>query len=255
MSQEPHNQLVLVLRLYRFLLRAYPPAFRQEYGLEMFQVFQTSCRARLQRRGWRGLFVYCLYTFVDLLLTAGQEWWRAWTPQSVLERSRIMVRPVDEFRPFMEAMTAALERQPTYYPIFVTKIEALQSVNTVAACLALEGDLSDPTTLFTLFQHAGDGTPSVSTPRWLARLCEAVRQSQADLAPAPAAEVTGQLVRRIYADPDLFELIAADEVGQQLVDVVESLALDGNVEEIDQMLALMQQLGDNRFCTIEGAMQ
>jgi len=157
-----------------------------------------------------------------------------------------MLRPVDEFRPFLEEMTTALERQPTYYPLFVTKLETLQSVNTVADCLALEGDLTDATTLFTLFQSAGDGTLTATTPRWLARLCEAVRQSQADVAPAPAAEVTSQLIQRIYADPDLFELIAAEEVGQQLVDVVESLALDGNVEEIDQMLALMQQLGDDR---------
>lgn len=244
MIREPHNRLTLALRIYRFLLRAYPPVFRQEYGLEMLQVFQTSCRARLQRQGCWGLFFYCLYTFVDLLITASQEWWRAYTPHPVLERSRIMLRPVDEFRPFLEEMTTALERQPTYYPLFVAKIEALQSVNTVADCLALEGDLTDPATLFTLFQNAGAGTPAIATPRWLARLCEAVRQAQADVPPVPAAEVTGQLIRRIYADPDLFELIAADEVGQQLVDVVECLALDGNVEEIDQMLALMQQLGN-----------
>lgn len=245
MIKELQTHLALVLRMYRFLLRAYPPAFRQEYAREMLQVFQASCRACLQRRGWRGLFVYCLYTFVDLLFTASQEWWRAWVPQPVLERSRIMSRPVDQFRPFLEEMTTALERQPTYYPLFVTKIEALQSVNTVADCLALEGDLTDTTTLFTLFQNAGDGVPAAATPRWLARLCEAVRQSQAVDAAAPAAEVTGQLIRRIYADPDLFELISSDEVGQQLVDLVESLALDGNAEEIDQMLALLQRLGDS----------
>lgn len=244
MIEEPHTYVALALRVYRFLLRVYPPTFRQEYGREMLQVFQASCRARRQRQGWRGLFFYCLNALVDLLLTASREWWRACASQPVLERSRIMLRPVDQFRPFLEEMTTALERQPTYYPLFVTKIEALQSVNTVADCLALEGDLTDSTMLFTLFQNAGDGMPLATTPRWLARLCEAVRQSQADEATAPAAEVTGQLIQRIYADPDLFELIAGEEVGQQLVDVVESLALDGNAEEIDQMLALMQQLGD-----------
>ncbi|MCE7985403.1 MAG: hypothetical protein DYG89_29870 [Caldilinea sp. CFX5] len=245
MTGETHH-LAFALCAYRFLLRIYPPTFRQEYGLEMGQVFQTTCLVRLQQRGWRGLVLYCLYAFIDLLLTASQEWWRVCTADPGLERSRIMLRPVDEFRPFLEEMTTALERQPTYYPLFVTKIEALQSVNTVADCLALEGDLADATTLFTLFQSAGEGMPPATTPRWLARLCEAVRQSQVDVADAPAAEVTGHLIRRIYADPDLFELIAAEEVGQQLVDVVESLALDGNVEEIDQMLALMQQLGNGK---------
>lgn len=157
-----------------------------------------------------------------------------------------MLRPVDQFRPFMEEVTTALERQPAYYPLFVTKIEALQSVNTVADCLALEGDPADPTTLFTLFQNADDGASLSTTPRWLARLCEAVRQSQTDLTTAPAPAITTQLIQRIYADPNLFELIAAEEVGQQLVDVVENLALDGNIDEIDQMLALLQQLGDGR---------
>lgn len=242
--RESQTWITLAMRVYCFLLYAYPPTFRQEYGAEMLQVFQTGCHARLQRQGWRSLLFFCSHTFIDLLITASQAWWRAWAPHLTLERSRMMLRPIDEFRPFMEEMAAALERRPVYYPLFVTKIEALQSVNTVADCLALEGDLTDPATLFALFQSAGVPSPVTTTPRWLARLCEAVRQSQPDLATAPAAAITGQLIQRIYADPDLFELIAAEEVGQQLVDVVESLALDGNVEEIDQMLALMQELGD-----------
>lgn len=79
-------------------------------------------------------------------------------------------------------------------------------------------------------------------PRWLVRLCVAVRRSLQDLSPGPSANLTRQLVQRIYADPVRFELVAAEEKGQQLVDVVESLALDGNIDEIDEMLALMREL-------------
>ena len=155
-----------------------------------------------------------------------------------------MARLVDEHRPFLEEATTVMDRRPDYYQLFVTQIESLQSVGTVADCLALDADPTNPTALFALFQDAAGGPLEPTTPRWLARLCVAVRQSLHDLSPGPSATMTNQLTQRIYADPTLFELIAAEEVGQQLVDVVESLALDGNVTEIDEMLALMQQLGD-----------
>ena len=155
-----------------------------------------------------------------------------------------MMRSIDQHRPFLEAATAVMDRRPDYYQLFVTKIESLQSVGTVADCLALDVDPANPAALFALFQDGAQGILEATVPRWLARLCAAVRQSLQDLSPGPAINLTQQLIQRIYADPLLFELVAAEEVGHQLVEVVESLALDGNIDEIDEMLALMQQLGD-----------
>ena len=152
-----------------------------------------------------------------------------------------MSRPVDEQRPFMEEVTTVLDRQPDYYQLFVAQIESLHSVGAVADGLSLDGDLSDPDMLFALFEDAGDSAKHA--PRWLARLTSAVRQSLHDVSPGPFSSIASQMIERIYANPALVELVAAEEVGHQLVDVVESLALDGNVEEIDAMLALMQELG------------
>lgn len=243
MQQMPKS-LISIVRLYRWLLRLYPPAFRQEYESEMMQIFTTCCRARLAARQRWSLLVFCWRTLLDLFFTAGAEWWRVWTRPLDIERSPLMLQPVDEHRPFMEEVTSVMDGQPDYYQLFVTQIESLQSVGTVADCLLLDADTSDPNALSAFFQAGVNGSPESGTPRWLARLCTAVRQSLHDVSPGPSATVANGLIQRIYANPTLFELIAAEEVGQQLVDVVESLALDGNSEEIDEMLALMQQLGN-----------
>lgn len=242
MNQQP-GPITVATNVYRLLLRLYPPSFRDECGAEMLQVFQTCCHIRYETAGTWSLWTFCLHTLFDLVATAALEWWQTWLYALDQERSQRMLRPVDEYRPFMEEVTASLDRRPDYYYLFVANIESLQSVGTVADCLALEGDLNDPTALFALFQDAGDTDTIAGAPRWLARLCAAVRQSLQDISPGPSAIMTNQLIERIYANPTLFELIAAEEVGQQLVDVVESLALDGDVEEIDEMLALMQELG------------
>lgn len=239
------------IRVYRLLLKLYPRRFRQEYETEMLQVFTTYCRICGQSNGWWGLLFFYMHTLLDLLVTSGQERWHSWMDprdrvQADLERSYLMLRPVDEYRPFMEEMTNVMDRQPDYYHLFVTQIESLESVGTMADCLALDGNLGDPSAFNTLFwdvDERGQNPLGEDTPRWLARLCGAVRQSLVDVSPGPSATMTSRLIERIYANPALFELVAAEEVGQRLVDVVESLALDGNAEETDTMLGLMQELG------------
>ncbi len=58
--------------------------------------------------------------------------------------------------------------------------------------------------------------------------------------------MTAQLIHRIYADADLFEMIAAEEVGHGMIGVIESLALDGDVEDIEEMLVLMRELAQGK---------
>ncbi|MEM7129124.1 MAG: hypothetical protein AAF702_22520 [Chloroflexota bacterium] len=240
-TNEPPGTLDRLTNAYQLLLYLYPASFRQTYGAEIVQVFRTCCHLRWKQGRWIELFLFSSHTLLDLLVTASQERWRSWLQNDEWERNHLMPRPIDDRRPFMEEVTTVMDRQPDYYQLFVTQIESLESVGSVADCLSMDGDLSDPDALFAFFQDTDE--VEESAPRWLARLTSAVRQSLYDVSPGPSANVASQMIERIYANPALFELIAAEEVGQQLVEVVESLALDGNAEEIDEMLALMQDLG------------
>lgn len=242
---EPSAKLEFILRLYRCIIQLYPPQFRQEYESEMVQHFVTNWRAYRRTRCYWQLSRFLVHEFSDLFASAGEEWWRIWFLSDESQRSQPMIRPIDQRRPFVEEATTVMDRRPDYYRLFVTEIESLQSVGVVGDCLALDVDPANPAALFALFQDGAEGTLEATVPRWLTRLCAAVRQSLQDVSPGPSANLTKQLIQRIYADPILFELVAAEEVGHQLVDVVESLALDGNVDEIDEMLALMQELGDS----------
>ena len=63
--------------LYRLFLRAYPAAFRREYGSRMAHVFRDSCRDALRQRGLFALIPFWLQTLSDLFGTACLEHWSA----------------------------------------------------------------------------------------------------------------------------------------------------------------------------------
>ena len=54
--------------------------------------------------------------------------------------------------------------------------------------------------------------------------------------------VAGELLRMVYADPHLYELLVAVEPGYGLLDLVEGMALEMNLEEVEPALALMREL-------------
>ena len=72
-QQERDGLLTLCIRLYRFLLRAYPAPFRREFGREMALVFRDDLRATAHDRGAAALCRLWLLTFFDLLKTALAE--------------------------------------------------------------------------------------------------------------------------------------------------------------------------------------
>jgi PPM family protein phosphatase len=61
------------LRIYRFLLLAYPPEFRQRYSHEMTQTFRDCCREELQSGGKNRLFQFCGLVLCDLLKSISIE--------------------------------------------------------------------------------------------------------------------------------------------------------------------------------------
>jgi hypothetical protein len=60
-------------QVYRVLLRAYPPRFRQRFEHEMAQVFRTSCREIYRISGDSGLRRLWLSTLWDWALSAARE--------------------------------------------------------------------------------------------------------------------------------------------------------------------------------------
>ena len=63
------------LRIYRRLLRAYPKAYRDEYGPAMVQLFRDQCQDACQEAGHWGLAGLWGRTIRDLAVTSTVERW------------------------------------------------------------------------------------------------------------------------------------------------------------------------------------
>ena len=57
-------------RVYRLLLRAYPPGFRRQHGEEMARAFRDLCRAETARHRRSGALRALTSSALDLLRTA-----------------------------------------------------------------------------------------------------------------------------------------------------------------------------------------
>lgn len=66
----------LSIKLFKFMLRAYPPAFRLEYGPEMTQLFRD-CYRDIQTDGSIAALAFWRRTIVDVIRTAPLERWEA----------------------------------------------------------------------------------------------------------------------------------------------------------------------------------
>jgi len=222
-------------RLYRLLLKGYPASFRRRYGSEMAQVFRDCVRDADQSGSLLGLWVR---TLGDLLTTVPAEYLSAL--QSV-ERSKIMAWNTGvENHPFAERLAEVLDREPTYYQLLIST-EPTRRMSDVIDCLALDGDWEQPEVTLALFQDLRQDLPDAEMDRWLSRLRDAARRIYAEPRDEPA-NLTDKILRLIYADPHLYELISAVEPGYGLLDLVESLALEANIDEVEPMMALMGKL-------------
>jgi len=65
--------LAFTARAYRWLLRAYPPAFRQFYGAEMEQIFRESSRDIYRNKGKIAYLQFCLFAVWDFVVNVSAE--------------------------------------------------------------------------------------------------------------------------------------------------------------------------------------
>ena len=71
MKQQP-----FAVRIYAFMLRLYPHAFRQAYGAEILQVFRDSYRDLHASGSRMGISIFWLMMLVDLIQNAWAERWQ-----------------------------------------------------------------------------------------------------------------------------------------------------------------------------------
>jgi hypothetical protein len=222
--------------LYRLSLVGYPASFRRRYGPEMEQVFRDCVRDACQRGSLLRLWIR---TLGDLLTSVPAEHLSAL--QSI-ERSRVMTWNTGvENHPFVERLAQVLDREPTYYQLLIST-EPTRRMSDVIDCLALEGDWEQPEVTLALFQDLRQDVPEADMDRWLTRLRDAARRIYTSAPGAEPIDLTDKILRLIYADPHLYELIAAVEPGYGLLDLIESMALEMNLEEVEPALALMREL-------------
>jgi hypothetical protein len=73
MADAEKRPIAVSERLYQRLLRAYPAAFRRQYGAQMMQVFLDCCRVAYQQSGARGVLQLWIPTLGDLVGNAVAE--------------------------------------------------------------------------------------------------------------------------------------------------------------------------------------
>jgi glutamine synthetase adenylyltransferase len=233
-------------RLYRLLLTGYPASFRRHYGPHMAQVFRDSARDAWHRRGLLGLMALWTHTLSDLVATVPQEHLAELRATSAApygaERSIVMaLNTLGEYHPFAERLAEVLDREPSYYQLLIST-EPTRRMSDLIASLALDADPDQPETTLALFQELGTDVPEEHMHRWLARLRGVARRIYVSTPRTEAISITEKLLQRIYADPHLYELVAATEPGYGLLDIIESLALEVNLDEVEDMIKLMHQL-------------
>lgn len=222
--------------IYRSLLPVYPAPFRRKYGAEMAQVFRDSCRAASQQHELCGLLAVWVDTLPDLVITAYREW------SYFVREERTSMANNDTA--FGERLAQVLGKDPTYYSLLVSS-EPSRRMWELVESLALEGDPDQPETALALFEELSEGVPEAQRERWLAGLKDAAKRMARSLPVEGDETLANRIMRMVYADPEIYELFAAVEPGNGLLELIENLALEGNAEDIETMLALM------RLCALE----
>lgn len=143
---------------------------------------------------------------------------------------------------FGEKLAQVLGSNPDYYRLLVHS--PTKRMWDLVESLVLEGDPDSPEMALSLFKDLSDGVPEEQADRWLAGLRDAARRIYRAVPSGSDSAMADRLMHMVYSDPNVYELFAAAEPGSGLLEIVESLALEGSEEDIEDMLQLMRALAE-----------
>jgi hypothetical protein len=163
----PSSQLIFSDRVYRTLLSAYPPAFRERFAVEMAQVFHSLCSETCMQSGVGGLLRLWLSAAWDWAWAALYQWWRYLLKQRMETMPTNLGDHRDGIIP-LSAAQAGLAALPFLAFGLSSLVSKLGYFHTGPASLPLWQVLVfDPSLLFNWFILIGLGAGLlVGFPRW-----------------------------------------------------------------------------------------
>lgn len=141
---------------------------------------------------------------------------------------------------FNQRLADVLNADPDAYRLLISD-EPTRAMWELVESLALDADPDHPDAALWLFQDLSHRSEQ-QDERWLAGLRDAARRLAAQHSLGTAASLADRLLWRVYADPVLYDLVAAVEPGAGLRDLIESMALEGDADDIEAMVQLLRQL-------------
>lgn len=229
-------------QLYRLLLRLYPSHFRQQYGEEMVWVLQARGRDLYRQGGWSQFLWFWLCAILDLSASGLKLRFSTVAALSGCKGRQTMNTILFSGPPgYGRRVAQVLHQEPAYGATLVTG-EPTRPMTELVDSLLLDCDPTQPETALALFQGMGDAPTPDLLDDWQAVLREAARRAFLAMpatAPVTAAE---RLLRLVYSDPTLYQLVAAADPGESLYAVIDLLALDCDIEDIETTLRLIRQL-------------
>jgi hypothetical protein len=222
------------------LLCLYPARFRQTYGDELLWVFHAWSRDTYHRNGLLWFLWLWLCSLLDLAASGLKERFARKDGVGLFSGGQAMQMTSYVGNPgFGRRLAQVLDQQPAYGATLVVG-EPTRPMLEVVDSVLLDGDPDQPETTLALFQEMGDAPPQRSD--WQAMLREAARRNFLASHTAASITVSERLLHLIYADPNLYELLAAADTEESLCTIVDLLAMDCDTEEMEPTLRLLLHL-------------
>jgi hypothetical protein len=235
-------------RLYGLLLWAYPAEFRGEFGGEMRALFRACCR-EAAAEGMAALIGVWWAALGDLTQNALLE--RLAGARHNEEFSKMTLRADGSTMmawqggvggdAFGKRLTEVLAHNPTYSDSLVSG-ELPRQLLDVVDSMALDADPGWPDAAVMLFEQLCQDLPAAESDAVLRQLCDSMWRAGAQEIGQDDQSLTGKLLRRVYADPALFGLVASLGADTEMSDLLDCLALDAKADDVDEALGLVRQL-------------
>lgn len=139
---------------------------------------------------------------------------------------------------FNHRLAEVLNADPTAYHLLISH-EPTRAMLELVESLALDADPDHPDAALWMFQDLSSRSEQ-QDERWLAGLRDAAQRMAVHHALGTDASLADRLLWRVYADPVLYDLVCAVEPGAGLRDLIETMALEGDADDIEAMIYLLR---------------